>query len=869
MVMRRLMKGWSAKQFFQSSMRRFFFYISLLLPLFSSLHASSDDEYTINFNNVSITEYIRFVSKITNINFIFQEDELDFTVTVVSEDPTTPDNVISTLAQVLRINGLTMLEQDDNIVIHKNPDVKQLAKLVLDGEKIDTKYPLITKVFSIKNEKAESVAAIIRPMISSDAILDVSLATNQIILTDITTNVEKVSLLIENIDSPKSPLSVEAYHVKHNSPDFLIGIADKIIAPIAKGNPFILVPQPKAQIIFIVSTPALIDRSISVLNNLDTEPVQKGVRELKPENVFIYKAKFHSPMQIERSLKRMVKNMEKSGYIETGFVQTIDSAKVIDETGSILFTGEPQSLNKVREILEIIDAPSTGEQAELKDSFYLYKPINRTPKELEKAISDLVSNLKDSKMGNQTLLETLESVRIVPSTQSLVFSGDPTSFTKLQEILSSLDVPGASPAEGKSTFYMYQLKHVEPQQLQKTLMNMAKGLEKAGVREQGLIEAIKSMKYIKGSGSVIFTGDEKSLKRLSEILPSLDQEILNGNLAKSTRSQFFAYKPKYLSGPEIEKALKDYQGSFKDAKLSDQSLMQSIDSATYVPSTNTLLFTGTPESLNKLEGLLSTIDTEGAPEHAQTFFLYQLQNVSKDQLKNYLGQVANHLNRDLPNQRSLYDAIKSMKWVDQSHSYMFSGTKQSLDRIKNMLSDYDTPDQKQAPEQSTFLMYELKYVSQTQMNGFLKEVSQNLKKSDIGEDSLVNTIESRKWVPQSNAYMFSGTNESLKRLQKILTDFDVESETRKTHSYFVYHLKHASGGVIEEKLEEFAKKMKSSGSPNHGVIAVIEKMKYIKDTNSLLLTGDESSSMTLKDAWPQTFICTNRNMSPQRESKIN
>ena len=46
----------------------------------------AQDVYTINFNNVSIIELIRFTSKISGLNFVFEETDLQFSVTVVSEE---------------------------------------------------------------------------------------------------------------------------------------------------------------------------------------------------------------------------------------------------------------------------------------------------------------------------------------------------------------------------------------------------------------------------------------------------------------------------------------------------------------------------------------------------------------------------------------------------------------------------------------------------------------------------------------------------------------------------------------------------------------------------------------------------------------
>src|SRR5690606_31166026 len=83
----------------------------------------------INFNNVSIIEYIRFISRITNRNFIFDENDLQFNVTIISEEPTTMENVMTALIQELRIHGLYLIEQDNNLIIHKNKEERSISRV--------------------------------------------------------------------------------------------------------------------------------------------------------------------------------------------------------------------------------------------------------------------------------------------------------------------------------------------------------------------------------------------------------------------------------------------------------------------------------------------------------------------------------------------------------------------------------------------------------------------------------------------------------------------------------------------------------------------------------------------------------------------
>ena len=94
--------------------------LASLISSESELTDESRSSYTVNFNNVPVVEVIRFVSKITNMNFIFADEEVQFNVTIISEEPITVKNIMSALIQVLRINQLTLLEQDNSLIITKS-----------------------------------------------------------------------------------------------------------------------------------------------------------------------------------------------------------------------------------------------------------------------------------------------------------------------------------------------------------------------------------------------------------------------------------------------------------------------------------------------------------------------------------------------------------------------------------------------------------------------------------------------------------------------------------------------------------------------------------------------------------------------------
>ena len=149
-------------------------------------------EISINFNNVAMIEYIRFMSRISNKNFIFDDEDLQFNVTIVSEEPTTIDNFMAALLQELKIRDLSLIEQGNNIIIHRNPRVRAPARIVADGtELISAKESeLVTRVFRLNTLDPIKASEIIRPLLSDDALIEVLRDTNNLIITDLVTNRE-------------------------------------------------------------------------------------------------------------------------------------------------------------------------------------------------------------------------------------------------------------------------------------------------------------------------------------------------------------------------------------------------------------------------------------------------------------------------------------------------------------------------------------------------------------------------------------------------------------------------------------------------------------------------------------------------------
>jgi type III secretion protein C len=367
-------------------------------PDFEQNPGSNSSGFLINFNNVGIVEYIRFVSKISNKNFIFDAADLNFSVTIVSEEPTTMQDIMAALVQELRIHGLSLLEQGNSFVIHRNPAVSNISQVITDKQDIPLyeQMELVTQVFHLNTLDPERTAAIIRPMISVQALVESSQETGHLIVTDIKTNVAKIAELIQNLDSPASGFEIGQYVARNTRIDALIALAHRIMEPIANGKSLTFVPHAKNNSVFIISNPYLVERTVALLQSLDISEQKTGLlslddlkigkealkpsgnlgenlppqpippeewsSDLPPEHIentqfFLYKLQYRGGEQIEKALRKVAESLLLSGNKNHDLISAIDSIQWIETSNALLFTGSPPALKRARELLTQIDVP--------------------------------------------------------------------------------------------------------------------------------------------------------------------------------------------------------------------------------------------------------------------------------------------------------------------------------------------------------------------------------------------------------------------------------------------------------------------------------------------------------------------------------
>ena len=331
--------------------------------------------YMINFNNVAIGEYLRFIAQIAGTNFIFNEAELDFNVTILSEEPTSVDHIMSALLQILQIHGLSITEQGNQVLIYRDADLGRLATVVSSDEEMCDGPAIMTRVFSVQNASPTNIKAVIEPLLSPTALVQTSDQTGHLIVTDITGNIDEIEHLLLSIDQPAPDVDVAEYHVRSTYIESLIELSMKILEPLGAGN-ITLVPQAASDTIFIVATPYLTQRALSVLEALDKGPEEHSgpfagreeslpartafgptKTQLDPTNFYIYKLQYHQGDEIQDALRDIAQSLEAAGVENSDLLLTISTIQWIQASNSLVISGSRPAIEKVKALLSDLDIP--------------------------------------------------------------------------------------------------------------------------------------------------------------------------------------------------------------------------------------------------------------------------------------------------------------------------------------------------------------------------------------------------------------------------------------------------------------------------------------------------------------------------------
>lgn len=186
-----------------------------------SLAKSGDRMVTLDFNNVDLQTFVKFISELTGKNFVLDE-KVQGKVTVISPTKISVDEAYQVFLTVLDLKGFTAVGENKVIKIFPSREAKQSSVSVVTDEKPlpeDENYE--TRVLRLNYISSSEISRLIAPLISKDGSSIPYPPTNTLILTDIKSNMSKILELITELDRepPKGKGGIYVHYLQNASAD--------------------------------------------------------------------------------------------------------------------------------------------------------------------------------------------------------------------------------------------------------------------------------------------------------------------------------------------------------------------------------------------------------------------------------------------------------------------------------------------------------------------------------------------------------------------------------------------------------------------------------------------------------------------------
>jgi general secretion pathway protein D len=155
---------------------------------------------TIDFDNVEIQVFIKFISELTGRNFVI-DDKVKGKVTVISPNKISVDEVYNVFNSVLEIYGFATVDAGDvtKVVLAqdargKGVDLRMKPEPVEPGDKI------VTQILSLQHASPDEMKKVLDPLVSKNSIVLSYAPAGMLIITDVQSNINRLQGIVTALD---------------------------------------------------------------------------------------------------------------------------------------------------------------------------------------------------------------------------------------------------------------------------------------------------------------------------------------------------------------------------------------------------------------------------------------------------------------------------------------------------------------------------------------------------------------------------------------------------------------------------------------------------------------------------------------------
>ena len=320
--------------------------------------AKTDRFVTIDFNNVDINVFIKFISELTGKNFVV-DPRVKGNVTIISPTKISINEAYRVFESVLEVHGFATVKSGRVVKILPTPDART--------RNIETRYDtvtspqdrLVTQLIPLTYADPNEIKRLLTPLVSRNSVIAPYPPTNMLILTDIQSNIQRLMRIIREIDVAGVGQEITIIPLENADSNKLVNIMNTVFITNQAAKKGTTVKNIK----FVADERT--NTVIVLASEVDTLRVRELVRLLDrqtpkgKEKIRVYYLEYATAEDLVKVLQEVPtqktggdKAAGKAPVISAGAKITADKA-----TNSLVITADPDDYLVLEEIISKLDIP--------------------------------------------------------------------------------------------------------------------------------------------------------------------------------------------------------------------------------------------------------------------------------------------------------------------------------------------------------------------------------------------------------------------------------------------------------------------------------------------------------------------------------
>lgn len=319
---------------------------------------AGDRFVTIDFNNVDINVFIKFISELTGRNFIVDQ-RVRGNVTIISPTKISVDEAYRVFESVLEVHGFTTVQAGKVTKILPSPEARtQNIETYLESRRRPPEDRLVTQLIPLTYADPDEIKRLFTPLVSKSSVIVSYGPTNMLIVTDMQSNIQRLLRIIDEIDVAGIGQEITVLPLAHADSNKLVSLLSSIFqaGPPKKGGTDKLlkfVADERTNSLIILASEIDTMRIRSLVDMLDRE-TPRG-----KEKIRVYFLEYADAEELAKVLQQ-VPSKEAAGAQPKGQAPIVSENVQITAdkaTNSLVITASSEDYQVLEEIIRQLDIP--------------------------------------------------------------------------------------------------------------------------------------------------------------------------------------------------------------------------------------------------------------------------------------------------------------------------------------------------------------------------------------------------------------------------------------------------------------------------------------------------------------------------------